>query len=79
MGGAVTGPFTGQPRGRISIPGKLSVWLDSENRPSCYPVGTGAIAYEGKRVELQVGHLTPWPFVRKRTIPTERPSIVGEI
>jgi hypothetical protein len=23
--------------------------------------------------------LTPWPLVRKRTIPTERPPLVGEI
>jgi hypothetical protein len=24
-------------------------------------------------------YLTPWPLVRKRTIPTERPPLVGEI
>jgi hypothetical protein len=23
--------------------------------------------------------MAPWPLVRKRTIPTERPSLVGEI
>jgi hypothetical protein len=23
--------------------------------------------------------LTPWPLVRKRTIPTERPPLVGEV
>jgi hypothetical protein len=25
------------------------------------------------------GYHTPWPLVRKRTIPTERPPLVGEV
>jgi hypothetical protein len=28
---------------------------------------------------LHLTKLTPWPLVRKRIIPTERPPLVGEV
>jgi hypothetical protein len=30
-------------------------------------------------ISLLFTYLTPWPLVRKRTIPTERPPLVGEV
>jgi hypothetical protein len=34
---------------------------------------------QGYVATLQTNKQTPWPLVRKRTIPTERPPLVGEI
>jgi hypothetical protein len=34
---------------------------------------------EGKDKQTNKQTKTPWPLVRKRTIPTERPPLVGEI
>jgi hypothetical protein len=35
--------------------------------------------YVISRASTRLQKKTPWPFVRKRTIPTERPPLVGEI
>jgi hypothetical protein len=34
-----------------------------------------------REIKLRIAciNLTPWPLVRKRTIPTERPPLVDEI
>jgi hypothetical protein len=32
-----------------------------------------------EEISLMKQKQTPWPLVRKRTIPTGRPSVVGEI
>jgi hypothetical protein len=35
--------------------------------------------FEVKTMCIGLVKQTPWPLVRKRTIPTERPPLVGEI
>jgi hypothetical protein len=43
----------------------------------CYIKHDYGLADRG--VPTPVPVTTPWPLVRKRTIPTERPPLVGEI
>jgi hypothetical protein len=37
------------------------------------------VEMRGLREKVQTKRQTPWPLVRKRTIPTERPPLVDEI
>jgi hypothetical protein len=39
----------------------------------------GSLHSTGSRLALVCTKQTPWPLVRKRTIPTERPALVDEI
>jgi hypothetical protein len=39
----------------------------------------GALQQKVTLIKMYTNKKTPWPVVRKRTIPTERPSLVGEV
>jgi hypothetical protein len=56
----------------LSLWPKVGIYIWSKLKPNNF---LGTMSFSRKCNKKQ----TPWPLVRKRTIPTERPSLVGEI
>jgi hypothetical protein len=62
----------------MSVVGSRYKWTASED---CNRQRGASVSYTylNDTVKRYVNKQTPWPLVRKRTIPTERPQIFGEI
>jgi hypothetical protein len=55
----------------------LTIFGPRQQNYSLLRVPMGFISVRCKAIDIFKG--TPWSLVRKRTIPTERPTLLGEI